>query len=443
VTRAVLPAEDLAGDSDASFTQAGSMLGTLCYMPPEQAAGEVARIGPPSDVFGLGAILAVILTGQPPYDGADTETIRVMALRGDLAACRARLDACAAEPELVALCKRCLAFDPADRPPPAGAVADEVAALRAASEERARAAEKERAAAEARAAEQRLRRRWQAALAAAVVLIVALLAGGAWWADRQAADRDKEHAVAAERDRQEAAAALAHAEEVLAAGDLDVVEQALAIADKRLGAGAADDLAARLATARRECDLVRELREIDELGWLPGGIAALKPAQIAARYRAAFTRYGLDVGTADPATAAQAVGKSRVAPALALGLSEWFCAEPDTPQLGVLLDRFDPAPDRAALRAAIRAGDQDKVRAQCRALDGSTMPTWFIASIGNLPIVPADDGVRLMAAAWRTHPADYVLAFRCARRLVAAGRPDELLAWAKVAVALRPRSRFA
>jgi serine/threonine protein kinase len=93
-------------DSDASFTQAGSILGTLAYMPPEQAAGEIGKVDRRSDVFGLGAILTVILTGKPPYVGPHTEVVRVMAIRGELTACLARLDGCGAEPELVALCKR-------------------------------------------------------------------------------------------------------------------------------------------------------------------------------------------------------------------------------------------------------------------------------------------------------------------------------------------------
>ncbi|MBX9585438.1 MAG: serine/threonine protein kinase [Gemmataceae bacterium] len=111
-------------DSDGSFTQAGSVLGTPAYMPPEQAAGEAARVGPRSDVFGLGGLLCVLLTGQPPLDGADPEGVRVNAIRGRTEAAFARLDACGADPDVITLCKRCLAFDPADRP----ASADEVAA---------------------------------------------------------------------------------------------------------------------------------------------------------------------------------------------------------------------------------------------------------------------------------------------------------------------------
>jgi tetratricopeptide (TPR) repeat protein len=117
----------------------------------------------------------VILTGLPPYVGPEAEAVRVMAIRGDLSACLARLEGCGAEPELVALCKRCLAFAPGERPRDGGAVAAEIARLRAAAEERARTAETERAAAEARTAEQRRKRRWQ--LAAAGTVVLALLAG--------------------------------------------------------------------------------------------------------------------------------------------------------------------------------------------------------------------------------------------------------------------------
>jgi Tfp pilus assembly protein PilF len=433
-----------ADSSDASFTQAGSILGTLAYMPPEQAAGEISKVDQRSDVFGLGAILTVILTGKPPYFGHDTEIMRVMAIRGDLAACLARLDGCGAEPELAALCKRCLAFAPADRPQDAGAVAKEVAGFRAATEERARVAEKERAAAEVKATEQRKRRRWQVAVAAAIVLILALLGIGAWWRDRQAGERDKERAVAAERDRQEALAALNQAEEVLAAGDLAAAELALAQAESRIGADSSTDLATLLAAAKRDRDLVRDLREIDDMGWTPGRISMPEPAAMSRRYQAVFSRYGLDLSGMDPDAAADAVRVSRVSAALIAGLSEWFSADPKGPNLVLLLDRLDPDSDRAAIRGAIQAGDKDRVNTLVKALDGSKVPAWFAVSVGFQPMVPPEDGVRLMATAWRAHPSDYLLAYRSSRRLWGMqDRIGEMLAWAKVAVALRPDSPFA
>src|SRR5262245_12197925 len=50
-------------------TEAGALLGTPAYMPPEQAQGDVALLDRRADVFGLGAILCEVLTGKPPYVG--------------------------------------------------------------------------------------------------------------------------------------------------------------------------------------------------------------------------------------------------------------------------------------------------------------------------------------------------------------------------------------
>ena len=161
-------------DSDTPYTQYGSLLGTPAYMAPEQAAGELDKVGPPADVFGLGAILCVLLTGKPPYDGRDFESIRIAAVRGQTAGALARLDACPADPEVIALCKRCLAFDPADRPANGESVAAEVEALRRAADERVRQAERDKLSAEVRAYEQAKRRRtvqWAAGLVAGVLLL--------------------------------------------------------------------------------------------------------------------------------------------------------------------------------------------------------------------------------------------------------------------------------
>ncbi len=54
-------------DAQTDVTQAGATLGTPAYMAPEQAAGRVDLLDARTDVYGLGAILFQILTGEPPH----------------------------------------------------------------------------------------------------------------------------------------------------------------------------------------------------------------------------------------------------------------------------------------------------------------------------------------------------------------------------------------
>ena len=142
-------------DSDTPFTQHGSVLGTPAYMPPEQAAGEHDKVDARSDVFGLGGLLCVLLTGQPPFVGKDSESVRLSAVRGKTEDAFARLDASSADPGVIALCKRCLAFEPADRPATADEVANAVSELRRAADDRAKQAERDSHADMVRTAERR------------------------------------------------------------------------------------------------------------------------------------------------------------------------------------------------------------------------------------------------------------------------------------------------
>jgi hypothetical protein len=84
--------------------------GTLAYMAPEQARGEIDRVDPRTDVFGLGAVLYELLTGRPPYRAETAAELLEQARAGDVAPPRTH------NPRLPAAindtCLRCLAKDP-------------------------------------------------------------------------------------------------------------------------------------------------------------------------------------------------------------------------------------------------------------------------------------------------------------------------------------------
>jgi len=114
----------LALDEDLErtrLTQTGAFLGTPGYWAPEQALGEKQRVGPATDLYGLGGVLYACLTGVPPVQAKSLHDYLQGARFREVVAphvLRAEVPAWLSE-----LCMRCLAPEPEQRPPSADAVA--------------------------------------------------------------------------------------------------------------------------------------------------------------------------------------------------------------------------------------------------------------------------------------------------------------------------------
>jgi class 3 adenylate cyclase len=71
----------LATTEARSRVSGGTLVGTVAYLPPEQALGQPS--GPSSDLYSLGALLYEMLTGQPPFPGDDAVSIISQHLHAD------------------------------------------------------------------------------------------------------------------------------------------------------------------------------------------------------------------------------------------------------------------------------------------------------------------------------------------------------------------------
>jgi PAS domain S-box-containing protein len=109
---------------DAGLTVQGEIIGTPAYMAPEQAEGRLDQIDQRTDIYGLGAMLYEILTGQPPFVGSNTLEVVHKAIRGNPVPPR---ELCPeVPPALEDLCLKALARDPAQRYARAEELAQEI-----------------------------------------------------------------------------------------------------------------------------------------------------------------------------------------------------------------------------------------------------------------------------------------------------------------------------
>lgn len=309
-------------DNPRIATEAGARVGTPAYMPPEQARGELHRIGPRSDVFGLGAILCEILTDWPPYAGTRSE-VDALVRAGDLQPAFERLRSCGADADLIELACRCLAVEPEQRPADAGVVAESLAAYLDGLEEKRRRQERDAIAFRGR----------MALLVFGLLVVTAATVAGIWYRSQEAlraaetARQESEVALRAANRNRVAEEHLTAAENFLTQERLDDAREALGRVEGRVTEGVRGELQVRADVARRDLKFLVDREKIRKRGTLLVEGMAIDGASVAMGYAQAFRDWGADPNRS--VEMAQAIRASRIRGALLAALDHWgTVAEP-------------------------------------------------------------------------------------------------------------------
>jgi len=423
------PVEPLEVNVRDQHSLVGTVMGTLAYMPPEQARGEVHQLDERADVFALGAMLCEILTGGAPYSGTASH-VAVEAARGMLGPAFEELDRAQADRELVELCKRCLAPERENRPRDAREVVVALQHYFESLDQRARAAQIEAAEARVKAAEERRARKLTASLAASVVVTL-LVAGGAWAWTRVQRER-RESAT-----REQVDAALAAAARARATRNWDTAQADIERARTALRTGVAlSELAARVEQVAAEQELeaqaARSEREriarnekllatLEQVRSYEGNAlnerSALERQDL--HFAAAFREWGVDIDADPLEQLVERASASGIAVPIGLALDEWIWRRvialrgwrPECLRLVEVAVAVDPDTQRVAIRRALAAKDESVVlelaeRGAQTPLDPETAVSLATGLIGSRHL---EQAAKMLAASAEAHPGEFAL----------------------------------
>jgi tetratricopeptide (TPR) repeat protein len=410
--------------SPLDATQAGSVMGTPAFMAPEQARGEIDQLDERCDVFGLGAILCVILTGAPPFRGSNTQSFLEQSAERNLTDAFARLDRCTADRELVELARHCLDARREGRPRHGGEVAASVEAYQAGVQERLRRAELERASAEIRSAEERKRRRLAIGLAGAIIGLLLLGGLSLWRTEHQKTERREEQARLEAEQRE----AQARQEERTGLQIKVALDQAAALQKRALFTQAAkvlqeaakfldDDRSSawrqRLAAAKEELTLVASLDRIRQDKALGvGRLLNFKGAP--GRYRQVLKDAGFDVLSDHRADLVTRLRQSPIQENILAAMEDWASYEENGETVARL---WKLTADVTGEKWREQLADL-KVRFDRASLDKLLTPTLqnqmsatTLATLGELLHFQGGNGLAILIQAQRRLPSDFWVNF--------------------------------
>jgi tetratricopeptide (TPR) repeat protein/tRNA A-37 threonylcarbamoyl transferase component Bud32 len=362
--------------ADNLATQMGAAIGTPAFMAPEQALGRLDLLGPPSDIYSLGATLYDLLTGRAPFEGSDKGEVLQQVTRG---AWRPPLQVKrGTPPALNAVCSTAMSLKQEDR---YATALDLAADLEHWLADEPVAAYQEPLVARLG----RWGRRHKALVsgAAAALLAAVLLGGGGWvWFQQdkaawlaEAARIEQERGLQVSAELARVATLRDQAREAPPERQRSLLAEALAAAERAdglLAQGGADDevrqrvraLLTELREGERDRRMLARLEEVRLAGTAVRDGRFYEPARDA-EYAGAFRDYGIDLSRLGDAEAAAQLRARPIGMELAAALDDWATVTPQTGErarLRALAQAADPDEGRNRLRQALAKGDLQAVK---------------------------------------------------------------------------------
>jgi serine/threonine-protein kinase len=426
-------------ESAERLTQSGAVLGTPSYMAPEQARGRTRALGPPVDIYALGAILYELLTGRPPFQG-ETAADTVLQVMSQEPVPPARLNPRVPR-DLETICLKCLHKEPPRRYASAAALAED---LRCFLRGEAIAARPEgRLAWLAR----RVRRRpgLSAALAASTLFAVALVGGGVWEMSERAAAKQR---MEAEQEATERAAAEDLRDMVRLQQTLTwpQARAALERAKGRLGEGGSAELRRRLDQGARDLALAARLDDI-RLDGSGGNWGALARQRFDEKYAKAFRDAGLGQVHDSPDIVAARIRASHIRNALVAALDHWSEITPAPDRSAWVLEvarQADPDPTGWRVRARTPAVRNDPAAlAELVATAPIDEPVALLLALDHHMDPASPERVRFLRRLRQAHPGDFWVNLRLGDALMRTKKPGEAVGCYQAAQAIRPKAAIA
>jgi serine/threonine-protein kinase len=402
-------------------------IGTPSYMAPEQVVSKPGTVGPPADVYSLGATLYELLTGRPPFRAESAAETERQVLTQEPAA-PSKLNAKVPR-DLETICLKCLQKEPARRYESAEALADDLKRF-----------------SEGRPIQARpvgwTERSWRwcrrnpmaAGFLLTTIALVGLASGGATWLLQQRARHNAEL-------RTDVGTAVTQAASLREGYHFNEARALLEHARQHLGSAGYDELRKQVNQAQADLGLVERLDSARNRGaTVVAGEFDPSRAQ-EPLYLSAFADAGLGQEGQDAKAAAAKVRGSEVRAELVDALDHWAGVTRDQTRRAWLLAvarEADPNPTRNRLRQPELWQDAARLTRAAQELPAAELTPQLMATVGRFALERNVDAMPLMTIALARSPKDFWLNHDIAVTLHEASRNDEALGYFRAAMVLRP-----